>query len=206
MTAAVKPRTLALIAGCSYWVIFFAAIYGNFYVLESLTNDPLATVQQHYGLAASGILAFLVTVVFDVVVAWALYELFKAHPLCGLSMLFRMMHAALMGVAVFALMIALGASTAGDILRQVDTFNSIWLLGLFFFGIHLLLLAKMLGRPRVIAVFLVLAGVMYMVDTVAHFAIQDYETYAALFLTLVAIPSILGEMSFAIWLLVKGGK
>lgn len=202
----IKPRTFALIAGSSYWVIFFAAIFGNFVALESLIDEPLATVQQHYTLAASGVLAFLITAVFDVVVAWALYELFRGHPLNGLSLLFRMMHAVLMGLAVFALMIALTASTSEDILRQTDIFNSIWLIGLFFFGIHLILLAGMLGRPKVITFFLILAGIMYMVDTVAHFALPDYETYAGVFLTLVAVPSILGEMSFAIWLLVKGGR
>jgi len=35
---------------------------------------------------------------------------------------------------------------------------------------------------------------------------ENYDAYADLFLTLVAIPSIFGEMAFAIWLLVKGGK
>jgi hypothetical protein len=45
-----------------------------------------------------------------------------------------------------------------------------------------------------------------MIDTVAHFLLPDYEDYGSLFLALVAIPSIMGEMSFAIWLLVKSGK
>jgi hypothetical protein len=47
---------------------------------------------------------------------------------------------------------------------------------------------------------------MYMIDTAAHFLLTDYETYGSIFLALVAIPSIIGEMSFAIWLLIKGGK
>jgi len=54
--------------------------------------------------------------------------------------------------------------------------------------------------------FLTLAGIMYMVDTVAHFLMPDYADYADLFMSLVAIPSILGEMAFAIYMLVKGGK
>ena len=47
---------------------------------------------------------------------------------------------------------------------------------------------------------------MYMVDTVAHFSLSSYAEYSDVFLALVAIPSILGEMAFAIWLLLKGGK
>jgi hypothetical protein len=33
----------------------------------------------------------------------------------------------------------------------------------------------------------------------------DYERYSSLFLALVAIPSIVGEMSLAVWLLARGG-
>lgn len=42
---------------------------------------------------------------------------------------------------------------------------------------------------------------MYMVDTGAHFVLENYQSYADIFLALVAIPSILGEMAFSIWLL-----
>lgn len=200
-----KPRTLAVTAGVSYLIIFFAAIFANFLVLESILKDPLQTIQQDHMLVRFGILAFLLTAVFDVVVAWALYELFKKHPLSGLSTYFRMMHAVIMGVAVFALPVALGSTTGEEILQQVDIFNFIWLIGLFFFGIHLILLARIVGKPRLITLFLLIAGVMYMVDTGAHFLLPNYEAYASTFLLLVAVPSIFGEMAFAIWLLVKGG-
>ncbi len=201
-----KPRTLSLIAGISYLIIFFAAIFANFFVLESLLNDPLSTIQQNHLFVSAGILAFLITVVFDVVVAWALYELFKEHSLSGLSTLFRMMHAVIMGVAIFALPMALVSTVREEVLQQVNIFQNIWLIGLFFFGVHLILLGRIIGKPKIIAIFLVIAGIMYMIDTAAHFALPNYETYGSIFLALVAIPSVLGEMSFSIWLLVKGGK
>lgn len=199
-------RNLAILAGVSYLIIFFAAIFANFFVLENILQDPVGTIENHHLTIRFGIMAFMITVVFDVVVAWALYELYKNHHLSGLSTYFRMMHAAIMGVAVFALPLALTAETAEAILHQVDIFNIIWLIGLFFFGIHLILLGRILGRPKIIAIFLIVAGVMYMVDTAAHFLMQNYESHASLFLALVAVPSILGEMSLAIWLLIKGGK
>jgi hypothetical protein len=201
-----EPRKLATIAGVSYIVIFFAAIFANFFVLESILKEPLITIQQNHLMVRFGILAFLITVVFDVVVAWALYELYKKHSLSILSTYFRMMHAAIMGVAIFTLPVALASTTSQEILKQVDMFNIIWLIGLFFFGIHLILLGNIIGRPKIIAMFLVIAGIMYMVDTGAHFLLPDYETYASIFLALVAIPSIVGEMSLAVWLLLKGGK
>jgi hypothetical protein len=201
-----KPRQLSILAGVSYLVIFFAAIFGNFLVLEAILASPIETVTQNHMMVRFGILAFLLTVVFDVVVAWALYELYKDHFLSGLSTYFRMMHAAIMGVALFALPLALKATTETEILRQVDIFNIIWLIGLFFFGIHLILLARIIKKPKFIALFLMLAGIMYMIDTGAHFLLPNYDTYSEVFLAMVAIPSIIGEMSFAIWLLVKGGK
>jgi hypothetical protein len=182
------------------------AIFANFFVLESILNDPLDTILQNHMIVRFGIIAFMITVVFDVVVAWALNELYKKHPLSGLSTYFRMMHAAIMAVAIFALPLALVSTSSQDILRQVDIFNIIWLIGLFFFGIHLILLGRIIGRPKFITVFLLIAGFMYMLDTAAHFILPNYEAYASVFLALVAIPSIFGEMSFAIWLLIKGGK
>ena len=201
-----KPRTLSLITGISYLIIFVAAIFANFFVIESILKNPLETIQLETMMVRFGIVAFLITAVFDVVVAWALYELYKSNPLSRLSTYFRLMHAVIMGVAIFALPMALTLTTAQEILKQVDIFNTIWLIGLFFFGIHLILLGKIISKPKLIALFLVLAGIMYMVDTSAHFLLPNYEKYSSLFLALVAIPSIIGEMSFAIWLLIKGGK
>jgi hypothetical protein len=206
MNGTMEPRSLSIIAGVSYWIIFFAAIFANFFVLESLINSPIATIQQNHIYVRTGILAFLITVVFDVVVAWALYELFRENILSVLSTLFRMMHAAIMGVAIFSLPKTLVSITSEEILKNVDTFNTIWLIGLFFFGIHLILLGNIIGKPKIIAFFLVFAGIMYMADTAAHFVLPNYVSYGSIFLALVAIPSILGEMSFAIWLLIKGGK
>ena len=199
-------RRLSVIAGISYLIIFFAAVFANFFVLESILNEPVLTIRENHMIVRFGILAFLITVVFDVVVAWALLEIYREHMLSVLSTLFRMMHAAIMGVAVFALVIALSATDSQEILHQADIFNNIWLIGLFFFGIHLILLGKIIGRPKIIGIFLVIAGVMYMVDTAAHFVLPDYDSYANIFLALVAVPSIVGELAFSIWLLIRGGK
>ena len=199
-------RTLSILAGISYLIIFFAAIFANFFALESIVQAPKETVENNDLIVRIGIIAFLITVVFDVVVAWARKELYKNHSLTVLSTYFRMMHAAIMGVAIFSLPLALKETTQDDILLQVDTFNYIWLIGLFFFGIHLTLLSKIAIVPKLIKVFLAIAGIMYVVDTVAHFLLSNYADFASVFLILVAIPSIFGELSFALWLLIKGGR
>ncbi|MDH5694797.1 MAG: DUF4386 domain-containing protein [Gammaproteobacteria bacterium] len=206
MNTILESRQYAIITGISYLIIFFSAIFANFFVLESILQDPLNTVQHDRTLVSAGIIAFLITVVFDVVVAWSLFQLYKGNPLSGLSALFRMMHATIMAVAIFSLPAVLALDSSSAILDRVNDFNTIWLIGLFFFGMHLITLAAIVGKPRFIVFFLIVSGFMYMVDTVAHFTIADYENYADVFLMLVAVPSIFGEMSLAIWLLFNGGK
>ena len=201
-----NTRTLSLIAGGSYLVIFFAAIYANFFVLELIFQDPLVAIEQHGLSVRFGIMAFLVTAVFDMFVAWALYELYKEHPLIHISTSFRVAHAVIMAVAVSALPLVFGMHTGEEIVMQATLFNTIWLIALFFFGVHLIFLGRIVKHIKIIPYFLIAAGVMYMVDTSAHFLLPAYESYADIFLMMVAIPSIVGEMAFAIWLLVKGGK
>lgn len=202
----ISPRQLSLIAGTSYIVIFFTAIFANFFVLELLLNQPLEAVSEQTQVVRFGILAFLITAVFDILVAWALFDLYKFHPFSLPSTYFRLAHAVAMGVAVFALLNVFAVDTAEEIVGQVTVFNNIWLIGLFFFGVHLLFLSRIVKHITFIPYLLFAAGVMYIVDTSAHFLMENYDSYAVIFLTLVAIPSIFGEMAFAVWLLVKGGK
>lgn len=199
-------RKLSIIAGVSYVVIFFTAVFANFFVLEGIIQDPLTMIEENHILVRFGIMAFLVTAVCDVIVAWAVYELYKEHILTTLSTYFRLTHAVVMCIAVFVLPGALELTSGTEILRQVDIFNTIWLIGLFFFGFHLILLGKIFTGSKIISFFLIIAGVMYIFDTSAHFLFPFYDLYADIFLALVAIPSIFGEMSFAIWLLAKEGK
>lgn len=199
-------RKLSVITGISYLIIFFAAIFANFMMLESLKQNPLETILQQNMMVRYGILAFLITALFDVVVAWGLFKLYREHYLTELSTWLRIMHAVIMGIAVFALVLTLNETTGESITSYVDVFEIIWLIGLFFFGGHLILLAKILPKPKWIAFFLAVAGVMYIADTTAHFVLPDYDAVAGIFLAMVAIPSIFGEMAFTIWLLVKGGK
>lgn len=199
-------RLLAKTVGISYLIIFFAAIYANFFVVSAILAEPEVTVQQNEVMVRFGIFAFLITVLFDVVIAWALFEMFKAHVFTRLSTYLRMMHAAIMGAAIFALPAVFNETSASGILGRIDDFNNMWLIGLFFFGAHLIILARIVPIPKWIVLFLTLAGIMYMVDTVAHFILPNYAEYADLFMALVAIPSILGEMAFGIWMLLKGGK
>lgn len=203
-----SKEILYRIAGLSYIGIFFSAIFANFFVLEGIKNDPVNMVADNMTLVSLGAMAFLVAAVFDAIVAWVLKDLFAKHPLTTPSTYFRLIHAVIMGTAVFALVLLKGMTDANTILSQIDIFETMWLIGLFFFGVHLIMLSNILKEvaPRWITIALLVAGMMYMIDTTAQFVLSNYSSYADIFLTLVAIPSILGEMALSIWLLLKSRR
>lgn len=203
-----NKETLYRIAGVSYLGIFFSAIFANFFVLEGIKADPVSMVANDMMLVSLGAIAFLVAAVLDTIVAWVFKDLFVKHPLTTPSTYFRLIHAIIMGAAVFALVLLRGQTDATAILSQVDIFETLWLIGLFFFGVHLMMLSNILKgiAPRWITIALFAAGAMYMLDTTAQFVLSRYDSYADIFLALVAIPSILGEMALSIWLLLKSRK
>lgn len=207
-SSTMSKEILYRIAGLSYIGIFFSAIFANFFVLEGIKNDPVNMVADNMTLVSLGAMAFLVAAVFDAIVAWVLKDLFAKHPLTTPSTYFRLIHAVIMGTAVFALVLLKGMTDANTILSQIDIFETMWLIGLFFFGVHLIMLSNILKEvaPRWITIALLVAGMMYMIDTTAQFVLSNYSSYADIFLTLVAIPSILGEMALSIWLLLKSRR
>ncbi len=98
-----------------------------------------------------------------------------------------------------------GSGTDASVLLALRAFDFTWVAGLAAFGVHLVLLGRLLllteGAPRVLAWVLVVAGTAYVVDTVAHLALADYEAWSSTFLAIVGLPSIIGEFGLTIWLL-----
>lgn len=78
------------------------------------------------------------------------------------------------------------------------------------FGIHLALLGWLVltsgYMPKVLGVLLILAGAGYVIDTLANALLANYGDYETMFLLIVAVPSLIGEFAFTIWLLTRGGK
>lgn len=89
-------------------------------------------------------------------------------------------------------------------------FNAMWLVGLATFGVHLVLLGWLVVRSRwvtkILGYVLVAAGVAYILDTVAHGLLANYQDHAGVFQVVVALPSVIGELSLGLWLLAKAGR
>jgi hypothetical protein len=226
----VSTRQAARIAGLGILIIAVLSIFANFFVLEKLVKpgDSAATTANvigSEGLFRSGLAAFMVVIVLDAVIAWALYIFFRPlkRDLSLLTALFRLVYAAIFGVALINLFSVLqivsgaGYSTAfetdqlnAQVMQALDAFNYGWLIGLVFFGLHLFFLGRLVQKsrsiPSLLGVLLMLAGAAYVIDTFANALMANYDDYETVFLIVVAVPAVIGELAIAFWLLLRGGK
>ncbi|KAA3621516.1 MAG: DUF4386 domain-containing protein [Bacteroidetes bacterium] len=221
-------RFLALFAGIGYLIIFVSGIFANFFVLETMIfpGDAVATAENILtdpGQFLTGIISFVFMVVFDVLLAWALYLLLKPvnENLSLLSGWLRLVNGTIFSIALFNLFdVSLLLSGEkylevfqpdqlyAQVMLKLEAFNSGWLIGLVFFGVHLLVLGYLIIKsgfvPRFIGYLLLVAGAGYLIDSFAQFTMANYEDYANVFMLIVVVPGVIGELSLTIWLLIKG--
>lgn len=226
----ISQRTAALTAGCSLLVMFFAAMFANFVVVEGMfvPNDGAATVNNVLAslpLLRLGLIAFLVVLICDVFASWGLYVFFEPanKPVSALAAWLRLVYTAVFGAAIFELVFVL--NLAGDeslwalfeplqlqtqVMLFFGNFNIAWTFSLVFFAVHLLVLGYLIVRsghaPKWIGGVLIFAGFSYLADSVAKLLMANYPVYATFFLILVAVSGIVGELGLCLWLLFKGGK
>lgn len=218
-----SPRVAAGWAAVSYALLFVLAVLANFLALGSVLEPgdapaTAAALVEHETSLRLGAVAFLAVFLLDVLIAWALLVLLRTvqPDLALLAAWFRLTYTVLLGASMVALFVALelvetpGASDS-SVLLALQSFDFLWVVGLSAFGVHLvlvgLLLLRATGAPRPLAWLLVLAGAAYTTDTVAHLVLSDYEAYADLMLAVVAVPSVVAELWFTVWLaLVATGR
>lgn len=224
--ADVSLRQAAVIAGLGYLIVF---IFGFANIRrEKLTVRGDAAVTASNIVAAesrfrAGTASWIVVLVADVVVAWALYVFLKpvGESLSLLTAWVRLVYVAIAAIAVVNLLSAVGVLTDADksegfradqrnaqamlFLRSYDFgFN----VGFVFFGLHILGLGYLIVRsdyiPTVLGVLLIVASVSYLFDSFACFLSSSYGSNEAHSLVF-AIPAVISELSLTVWLLIWGG-
>jgi hypothetical protein len=225
---ALSPRSAARYSGIAYLALFVLAIFANFFVREGLvvSGDAAATfanIAESETLFRFGLVAFLAVFILDVAIAWGLHIVFErvSRQVSLAAAWFRLVYTVFLGVAVVFFFMALElVSGAGhlsafaqsqleaQVTFAVNAFNYTWLIGLVAFGFHLALVAYLMIRsgvvPRALAGLIAVAGAAYVADTTAFSLLSNYDDYANVFLAMVAVPSVIGELWFTIWLL-RGG-
>ena len=220
----------ARIAGFGYLIIFISGIFANFFVLHNMIvpGDVAATagnIMAAQGLFRIGILSFVIMVMFDLLLAWLLYLLLKPvnRDVSLFAAWFRLVNATIFGLALYHLFSVLQivggeeyltvfepGQLYAQVMLSLAAFNHTWLIGLIFFGFHLLLLGYLVFRsgyiPKILGILLIITAFGYLIDSFANFLLSNYADYQTIFMLIVVVPGIIGELSFTIWLIWKSSK
>lgn len=228
--ADISLRQAAIIGGVAYLIMTVVALFANFFIRSSLIvwGDAATTANNiidSESLFRIGIASFAVMLVCDVLVAWALFVFLKPvnKSLSILTAWFRLVYTSIHGIALVGLVLALLLLTSADYSTVFETgqLNALallflnghehgWIIGEVFFGFHLFLLGYLVYRsdyiPRILGAFLIVGGLAYLTNDFANFLLANYADYEAALIMVVAVPSMIGELGLAVWLLVKGRK
>jgi hypothetical protein len=213
-----SARRAAATAGIALLLMIVPALLGNFVAVEGLVTlgdaaRTAADIAASEGWFRAGIVALFVVVVLDVVVAWALYRVFRpvGAGLSALAAAFRFVYAGVFAVAISRLagvanllgndelVEVLGPQQVqAQALLAISAYREIWSAGLLLFGVHLLVLGYLAYRsgfvPRVLGALLAVAGFGYVFDSVASALVGDGAPAIAAF-------TFLGEVLLAVWLI-----
>jgi hypothetical protein len=204
--------------------------FANSFALAKIivTGDAAATANN---IMASGLLfrlgiaAWMMVLMCDAVVAWALW-LFLKPVNSGLALLAAWMR--LLFVAIFAggllnlfpiLELLSGAEymkafEPGQLTAQLMPYLSAYQNGVHVsfvpFGLHILLVGyltfKSSNVPRILGVLLMAAAAGYQIDSFGNFLSSAYAANEINFVIFVAVPAVVSEAWLTLWLLVKGGR
>ncbi len=224
------PASAARWAGIGYAVLFVLAIVANFVVREQLVvaDDPSATMANIANNATTfriGVAVWIAIMVIDILIAWALHVTFRftGERRSLLAAWMRLAYSVLLGAAASFMAVAGQVATDDGRFGAIATeqreawtavllagFDAAWLIGLVAFGLHLLVIARLMLTsrvgPRGLGVVLAVAGAAYVADSFVHMLVADYSAVASVTMPIVAVASIAAELWFTLWLLVRAPK
>lgn len=216
-------RNAGITAGVALLLMAALAGFGALGVVEGLVTpgDAAQTatdITAAEGVFRLGIASLLLVIALDVVVAWALYRVFRpvSDGLSTLAAGFRLVYAGVFLVAIAQLTgvprllgdedayAALGTDQVhARALARIETFHDIWDAGFVLFGLHLLLIGYLAFRsgylPRFLGVLLGIAGFGYVFDTFAAVlapgSLPELSMVTGIF-----------EVLLALWLVIRGRR
>ncbi len=202
----ISLRAAAVVAGLGLllMIIFSGA---SFAALESIaaSGDAAArNIMDNELLFRSVVCGFMVVVLLDVVVAWALY-VFLVPAGRGVAILAAWLRVAMAAVFAAALVnllaaarLAAGPGNPEMVMMSVDAFNDGWDVALVLFGLHLIVLGYLIFMsgyvPRVLGVLVMAASSGYLIDSFGGFLSASYDANIAIF-------TFFGEALLMVWLL-----
>jgi hypothetical protein len=216
-------RQASLVAGVALLLMSAVAGFGKFFALDGLVTPGDATQTAHditgsEGIFRLGIVSLMLVVALDVIIAWALYRVFRpvSKSISMLAAVLRLVYAGVFMVAIGELVGALrllnddaylavfsADQLNAQVMLHITAFSDLWYVSQILFGLHLLALGYLAFRsgyvPKPLGVLLGIAGIGYALDSVG--ATLSRTTW-----TPISSYTFLGEFLLAIWLVVRGRR
>jgi len=218
-------KKTARMTGLFYLAIFFANLFVFIFVSGSLNvaGDAAATaenIRASESLYRSGVVSYLIVFLSEIGATVLLYKLLKPvnETVALLMMVTRLMQAAIHAVNLVNFIFPLILINGGDYLTtfttgQVDSLVLLFtdahyygvLVSEAFFAASLFLLGYLVVKsalfPSILGIMLAIAGAGYVLDSFGIFLLPEQAT---LFANIMIAPAIIAELSFTLYLLIKG--
>ena len=221
----ISNKNLARIAGLLYLIVITTGLFAEVFVRQAfkVSGDALTTannIQSSEMLYRWGFVADLINFVCGLPVVLIIYFIFKEVNkfLLQLALIFVVIQTAIIAVNLLnqispILILSNNAYLKTFEPNQLATLSQLSLniqgvgyaIGLIFFGFYCLLVGYVIFKSAMVPKFLgalyILSGIGYLINS---FTMLLSKGFANPIFTYVAIPIFVGELSFCLWLIIKG--
>lgn len=213
----------AIIAGIGLLIMTLTVPFAEFKIIPDLVSpdsasETAANITNNIFIFNLAIFLIFITIVADIIVAWALYVFLKPvnKSLSLLTAWFRLLYTGVYLVAVTNL-IKVFTLTKGEsyfltnspeeisefVLFYIKSYKYEWFFGLVLFGLYLILLGFLVLKaryvPNIMGWLLIIAGLGYVIGHLKVFLFPELNTSFSMY-------TAMGELVFMLWLLIKGSR
>ena len=223
----ISDKNLARIAGFCYLIVIATGLFSEVFVRQALkvSNDALATaqnIQTHEILYRLGFVADLINFIVGLPSVLIIYYLFKRvnKLLLQIALAFVIIQTAIIALNLLnqiSPLLVLSKETYLNTFQpnQLATLSLLYLniqiqgyaIGLVFFGFYCLLVGYVIFKsqmvPKFLGILYSISGLGYLINSFTMFLSKGFINPV---FTYVAIPIFIGELSFCLWLIIKGVK
>ncbi len=221
----ISNKNLARIAGLLYLIVIATGLFAEVFIRQAfkVSGDALATannIQSSEMLFRWGLVADLINFVCGLPAVLIIYFLFKRANkfLLQLALIFVVIQTAIIAVNLLnqispLLILSNNAYLNTFEPNQLATLSQLSLniqgvgyaIGLVFFGFYCLLVGYVIFKskmvPKFFGILYIISGLGYLINS---FTMLLSKGFANPIFIYVAIPIFIGELSFCLWLLIKG--
>lgn len=224
-----QPKA-ALLIGISLIIMALSAFFAYGYVFSSMVieDNPYETVSnihQSLPLFNYGLIGWGIIILTDLLVTIGIYYYLKPFhkTLAMISSIIRLIYTIILTIAVYNLVqvshLLSGISISTTVYNQnhmtkiidfITNFDTIWSFGLILFGVHLITIGlatlKTVHVPKLLSILLLIAGISYFILNTLIQVSSGIDSFLLILEYVLVLPMTLGELGFAIWLVVRGHK